>query len=372
MDIFGLNAACNTTEPTDFPVPKYVKDGNTCQNVVSTVTYDITHNGSYGIVSVVVRITLDAVVASEVASSFPIKWPQKHIVNFNWLTDNSTVRRSSVQRSGNPGYQMGRKILAGKLITRNIGEQDVKDVRIGIQMSQDDSNWLTVASSSSFSDGNCVNRVKGSAAGSGRVAVEFGKNLKTGCVIKVSLQNITGICSTLRAIALDTLLGWDPPDVIGAYGNSNVENPGEWVPVLRHSSSGPPSSSRSTDGATCTNVIQTLRIHILYANIGTFANAQAKIVGVQFLLDALDDLKIRCIGKYCKKGADDLVQAFPITTTVSFIDISEPAVPVYAEPPSIHIQLPNDFFYPFTFSQSLTIKSNFVLNFIFVLLLYYL
>lgn len=63
-------------------------------------------------------------------------------------------------------------------------------------------------------------------------------------------------------------------------------------------------------------------------------------------------LNYKCTSSNNNVDNDDCNLTIDLRTYVNFIDISEPFVPKYAPAPSFRVELPADFFYPFTPSVS--------------------
>lgn len=338
----SITGPCVQVDPADILKPKYHK--NKCHNAVSKVLYVVEHNGTKGIVGIEAHLTFGTIDSSVQ------NWPQNFGVTFKWTSKENVTEEQQLQppvfvRSGNPGYHMGAPVIAGKLITRrDDGDSDTPIRKTAVEVSRDPLTWLTVISPSE--SGRCIWKTGSAASGIERLPVRFGRDLKTGCQLIVSLVNITNACHFIQNVALDALESWRSLDVVAAYGNPNVENPGEWVPILRENQ--PSSTHRSVNSDMgCTNIVRKLDVHIVYANIGDFGNPQPKIIGVRFRYGLAEKLELRCYGHFCRPGSEEMTQSFEVTTSVVFVDASEPAVPMYAVPPSIDVQLPYDFFYPF-------------------------
>ncbi|KAF6111812.1 tectonic family member 3 [Phyllostomus discolor] len=79
--------------------------GNTCQNVVSQVTYEIETNGTFGIQKVSVSFGLANLTVEPGASL------QQHFI-IRFRASQSTAASLPAPRSGNPGYIFGKPLLA--------------------------------------------------------------------------------------------------------------------------------------------------------------------------------------------------------------------------------------------------------------------
>lgn len=63
-------------------------------------------------------------------------------------------------------------------------------------------------------------------------------------------------------------------------------------------------------------------------------------------------LLLQCNGAFCQNGNANAQQAFEVSQTVSFVDVSQPATKFAGEPPIFIARVPNDFFYPFLYYTS--------------------
>ena len=77
---------------------------------------------------------------------------------------------SSYQRSGNPGYIVGKPVIAGRKVT---SETEASQI---IEINPDPLSWLTVISLAPPL-GDCLEI-------EGRRSVLFGEDLRTGCVMR--------------------------------------------------------------------------------------------------------------------------------------------------------------------------------------------
>lgn len=55
----------------------------------------------------------------------------------------------------------------------------------------------------------------------------------------------------------------------------------------------------------------------------------------------------QCSGTFCQPGTGNFGQKVEITSSVTFIDVSTPAISARGEPPVFLAKIPYDFFYPF-------------------------
>ena len=138
---------------------------------------------------------------------------------------------------------------------------------------------------------------------------------------------------------------------VATFGDSGIMNPGDWIPILP---SKLPSdafkkdeqSGKGISPGVCKDMVLSLHIEIAFARIGSFANPQSKIMGVNYKFGSAQDVTFQCIGfGACKNPSK--TQRIEVSSSVQFTDVTLPASDYYAEYPVIEAKLPYDFFYPF-------------------------
>ncbi|XP_041367058.1 tectonic-3-like [Gigantopelta aegis] len=316
-DANGLTTTC-TLMP-----PGYNFGTNQCENVVKKVRYRIQYNGTMGISSVWAQFTLHAV------SSSVNRLPQLFSTKFEHIT-----KSNPFERSGNPGYVVGQPVMAGKLET--LLDANGKQVaRIVLNENRD--QWLTAVRASV--SGNCITNGQ-----QGRISITFGQDIRSGCFIPFQQTDMSTYCEVMQQAIISAM----EPDNMGdnlyvaIFGNSDVMKVGDWVPILVQKR---PAPSAPT-GYVC-RLSLGMHIQILYAKIGALANPQPKILGVSFIYDDKQDVYFECIGPMCQPGTQQVTQRVEVTMSVSFIDVSQPAVGYQGEAPLFISKAPYDFFYPF-------------------------
>ncbi|KAM8780630.1 tectonic-3 [Rhynchonycteris naso] len=260
--------------------------GNTCQNVVSQVIYEIETNGTFGIQKVSVSVGQTNLTAEAGASL------QQHFTIHFRAFQQSTAASLPGPRSGNPGYIVGKPLLS---------------------LTGDVSHSLTLLQSQG--DGTCSAR---------RHEVQFGLNAISGC--KLRLKTVD--CSRLQQEMYWTLHGGPRPEHVAIFGNADPAQKGEWTRVLSRNCS---VSARHC--ASCCVIPAALEIQVLWAYIGLQSNPQAHVSGARFLYQ-------------CQPIKDSQVAEMSLTTVVTFVDITQkPELP--RGQPRIDWKLPFDFFFPF-------------------------
>ena len=216
-----------------------------------------------------------------------------------------------------------------------------------------------------------------------RIPILFGENLRVGCTFTVTRSALSSTCESLKSAALKLLVGpaadadGDSPAAtlskvrVGAFGDASAENEDEeWVPLLVENaplqgSEVPPTAGGSTEGSqptppsssspsfpdgVCPNMVLSTHIEVAYALVGSLADPQAKIVGAKMDFGAPRDVRFRCLGSACdgiKGKGDDPRMEVELSSSVSFVDLTRPALEKTAEFPVIEAKFPYDFFYPF-------------------------
>ncbi|XP_013398178.1 tectonic-1 [Lingula anatina] len=318
LDSAGVETTCTQLAETVEPLQPTYDAGGICNNVVTHVEYTITHNSTY-IVSASVKLTLKEVSTKD----FPMI--QKFSISFSKIGESNTFKRS-----GNPGYVVGQPVMAGKQKPISNG--------FSIALPTDRNSYLTLVTSTAT--GDCE------MDSSKRVPVNFGENMRTGCLIRATLTNVSSQCSVIQELAKIALLGnLNSSSYVATFGNSQPEYTGDWIPILGLDNI-QSAASGGGDGI-CNDIRLGMHLEIVYINVGALANPQPKIIGVNCKFDDPQRIQYRCIGPYCQPELQDLTQPFEVTSSVVFIDASQPAVTEVAAPPTVSAKLPADFWYPF-------------------------
>nr|XP_020739117.1 tectonic-3 isoform X1 [Odocoileus virginianus texanus] len=271
--------------------------GNTCQNVVSQVIYEIETNGTFGIQKVSVSFGQTNLTVEPGTSL-----QQDFIIHFRAFQQ-STAASLTGSRSGNPGYIVGKPLLV---------------------LSGDIRHSMTLLQSQG--DGTCAIK---------RHEVQFGVNAISGC--KLRLKRVD--CSHLQQEIYQTLHGSPRPEHIAIFGNADPAQKGEWTGIL--------SRNYSVSAMHCTSccvIPVSLEIQILWAYIGLQSNPQAHVSGARFL--------------YQFQSIQDSPPEteVPLTTVVTFVDITQKPEPPRGQP-RIDWKYPFDFFFPFKMAFSRGVDS---------------
>ncbi|KAJ8789329.1 hypothetical protein J1605_021856 [Eschrichtius robustus] len=210
--------------------------GNTCQNVVSQVIYEIETNGTFGIQKVSISFGQTNLTV-EPGTSF-----QQHFILHFRAFQQSTAASLTGFRSGNPGYIAEKPLLA---------------------LTGDRRHSMTLLQSKG--DGTCSIK---------RHEVQFGVNAISGC--KLRLKRVD--CSHLQQEIYQTLHGSPRPEHVAIFGNADPARKGEWARILSRNC-----SVSAMHCTSCCVIPVSLEIQILWAYVGLQSNPQAHVSGARFL-----------------------------------------------------------------------------------------
>ena len=302
----------NITSDHEFKDPE-LDSNKVCKNSVKSVEYIIRHNGSYGIIDQV------ELKIQTIHIQYNTQWFQQTFgVSFIWFN-----KSKPIELSGNPGYILGKPVLAAFRSEDKNLTQDFKGYRI---LTQTDGP---------FCDNNPIKK-----------SIEFGINLRSGCLLKVSTQTKEDLCKsidrTIRKV-LEAETDLKTLNAIGVFGNSSTDLPSDWVSI---SEVGSPTIDQLTEN-TCPILVTGISLQLYYAMTGSVDQPQQKIVGAVKKMQTKSDIRVKC--RTNSVDCNDLV--IELSTSVTFIDISKPSRPDYAPPVTFKIELPSDFFYPFLTSS---------------------
>ncbi|KAL4609591.1 tectonic-1 [Arapaima gigas] len=267
----------------------------TCQNAVLQVYYVVTYGETGAVISCAAFFVLGAVDSTMVPlqQEFKIKFVEVHYI-------------IGAPTSGNPGYVVGLPLVAGSRTAEYPYFQNV--FRTGS---------LTLLHSSSTQD--CLGK------SAFRSPILFGINMVSGCTLRLE---DTINCTVVSELLLNILKGENYYQYVAGFGNSQPEMVMDWVRVR--------SQTIPTSVQGC-SIPLSLDIEVQWTKYGSLLNPQAQIVNVTEII---------------RTNSSDLFLAggnvlLPISTSVTFVDVSAPAQPGYKASPTIDAKLPFDFFFPF-------------------------
>ncbi|XP_054516358.2 tectonic-3 isoform X4 [Pan troglodytes] len=272
-----LDSALNAASYYNFTVLKVPRGMTDPQNM--EVTYEMETNGTFGIQKVSVSLGQTNLTVEPGASL------QQHFILRFRAFQQSTAASLTSPRSGNPGYIVGKPLLA---LTDDI-------------------------SYSSQGNGSCS--VK-------RHEVQFGVNAISGCKLRLKKAD----CSHLQQEIYQTLHGRPRPEYVAIFGNADPAQKGGWTRILnRHC------SISAINCTSCCLIPVSLEIQVLWAYVGLLSNPQAHVSGVRFLYQ-------------CQSIQDSQqVTEVSLTTLVNFVDITQKPEPPRGQP-KMDWKWPFDFF----------------------------
>lgn len=274
--------------------------GNTCQNIVSQVIYEIETNGTFGIqkVSVSFRQTNLTVKPG-------VSLQQDFIIHFRAFQQREAASPAA-PRSGNPGYLTGKPLLV---------------------LTGDLSHSMTLLQS----EGNGLCSAK-------RHEVQFGVNTVSGCQLRPKEVN----CSHLQEEIYQTLHGRPRPEHVAIFGNADPAQKGGWTRILSKNC-----RVSTVNCTSCCVIPVSLEIQVLWAHLGLQSNPQAHVAGARFL--------------YQYKSVQELQRGIEVSlmTLVNFMDLTQKPEPP-RDQPRPDWKLPFDFFFPFkvAFSRGASVQKD--------------
>ncbi|XP_065264481.1 tectonic-3 [Emys orbicularis] len=273
-------------------------DGNTCHNVVSEVIYEIEFNGTHGIQNVSVQLKVTSVSGNSLQQRFTLQFWQSRTPSY------------TLPRSGNPGY-----IIGAPLLSLNSGARQ----QVTILQSQ--------------GDGICSQTL--------RYKVQFGMNVRTSCQLRtqtakdvfclissISQTMEDGNCSYFQEKLYQALQGVSSPQALAIIGSAEPTQTDQWTSIIIRNC-----SMQAGNCASCCMVPVSLKIQVLWAEVGLQSNPQSQVLGARYWYQ-------------CQSLKSLSMTMVPLTTVVAFTDMTEWPEPPRSQP-STYWKLPFDFFFPF-------------------------
>ncbi|XP_033628209.1 uncharacterized protein LOC117290773 isoform X1 [Asterias rubens] len=260
-----------------------------------------------------------------------------------------------VERSGNPGYIIGRRVLSGVAVYDPQTECNNESLCATVEPVQF-SDFVRV-------DDAETNRLRVWAPGPGSlcsqsslVDVTYGEDHVSGCILRLGWSQVSN-CSALRETMLMEFLSMMAADRIGKTGNASTTMLRNWAPVFKPveqplpTDPPPVTAAVTTDAMTtadmttseeqnetleyrpldlgqgvCYDVPTGVNLEILYANTGEFGGlVQQEILSARINFSK-STIKFQCSGansvtchlNQASDNATEWVQSFPVTSTVVF------------------------------------------------------
>eukprot|EP00039_Didymoeca_costata_P014192 m.226943 g.226943 ORF g.226943 m.226943 type:complete len:641 (-) comp15967_c0_seq8:3390-5312(-) len=308
-----------------------LESGSKCHNIVSKVKHYF--SVSEGVIEDVVSLfTLRIIDEDENFGSLR----QEHVITFSEPfdpTSDGSIGLNEYPRSGNPGYLIGKPVLAG-----NLGGNSEN---VTINLNLDSNAWLVFPKGEE--SGLCPNVVDMESSSILRSRVDFGYDLVSSCSFSVSTSNFTQ-CDVFRQNVnayVQSILS--RVSLIGRYGNSSQTGASDWVEILSREIPSSIVESATDSGAQCAGILTGIHLKILTADIGADWNPQATIVGARFSF-TLSTVQLLCPFGKCSSDFEQLVT---VQFSVGYTDVTEKAKEVLYQAPSVVHDLPDDFWHPF-------------------------
>uniref|UniRef100_A0A3Q1EPH6 Tectonic family member 2 n=1 Tax=Acanthochromis polyacanthus TaxID=80966 RepID=A0A3Q1EPH6_9TELE len=212
--------------------------------------------------------------------------------------------------SGNPGYQVGRPVIAGI--------EDTSENNTGLIQKTSINLWKPVT------DGLC------SAAE--KKPVLFGENSTSGCLLPVSRQNLTE-CNLLRETVTALQDALTAATFVAKVGNPDLSALTDWVNIsfLRLNSS----TTTEDGGSACSGIPSYQHIHVwslVTSMVDGIPQREIRALEVRY---GLSTWALDCGGGAVSSCVDpEETQLFSITSSVTFIDI-----PINTGPPKTRFQI---------------------------------
>ena len=297
---------------------------STCINAVAEVSYTILTNGTSGIDSLEISIVLID-VADE-----GLPFTQTFSVSFRTV-DNNAFNVTPQVRSGNPGYLVGRPVLAAQVATGSAtSNNDIFLVRPD-------------------ATGMCSNF---------RQPLLFRQDQRTGCRVAINSTDCSALQGQINKILSDVIFNTSNMlPYIAMFGNVNISSfaISEWLPVTQ----GATSASPVLNSTGCDGMVLGARYDISFADTGTVTSPQPQIVAVRHSYAESEFLPFICPPGTCNQSVE-------VSTSVDFVDVSETLLSQQRSIPTIEEKFPINFLFPlkninFNYNSSVKTEGNFIL-----------
>lgn len=314
-----------------YEMPQYVYDDKrkigACFNAVSSVSYDISFDAKTGITEILVTFTQSPIIQGQKFLQ------QTFIANFNQEINSSLLmnNQAEIENSGNPGYIFGKPILG---------------TAFGEEMNST-GYFKLVNPITSRSDGTCK------ITSTGHTEIGFNVNSKNGC--RINLNNYllkSGECSDLQSDIVDSWKINDKMTHFGIFGNSNTSIPSQWISVIiDHSMTQISQVPVLTLDGNCPSIITSVSYDIYFAVIGLKSEPQSMLLSVMKKYSDPIEVKMQLSNGTSQKLGSVSSPWIEVSFSVTFHDLTVTSRPSFAPPPTVRLQLPPDFFYPFFVSS---------------------
>lgn len=335
-----------------------------CVNVLSQLNLTFIHEGIKGINQIIAKAVLVDVYPyqKEIVQEFNTEFvwdnsgkPEEDKDEKNSTTMEDFLHDRKLPRSGNPGYVEGKPLILGRKVQmKDSSKNDTEDKKHFVERMHvlpDVTQWLSIQGA-----GDCP-LTSEEMKNSPRHPISFGYDHVSTCNLQLKpfrycedLQRhiafvILGLTLTNKNENLDhfTL----SPFHVAAYGSPDAF-PADWVPLTAVKGSYRFPTSLFPTGTTyistgCEAIMASIHITVSFAYVGPVDAPQAKITGVFY-----EPEEPIMIPSLVDTTPENQIKNIPVTTTVSFLDVTGKPTTRVATFPVVSVQLPTDFFYPFS------------------------
>ncbi|XP_075882100.1 tectonic-2 [Nelusetta ayraudi] len=211
--------------------------------------------------------------------------------------------------SGNPGYQIGRPLIAG--VVQALGNNTDVIQRTSIEL------WKP-------GDGFCFTAEK--------EQVLYGHNSTAGCLLPVSLQNLSQ-CDSLRETVISLQGTLVRATYVAKSGKPDHLSATDWVKISFGSMNA--STTMDDTAVSCSRIPSHQHIHVWSLVTGTVDGVPQREIRALNVSYSLSNWELDCGGGDVSPCADPTgTELFPVTSSVTFIDI-----PINTGPPKSRFQI---------------------------------
>ena len=315
-----INGTAQTGSSFSVPTPSWDASTSSCINALDNVELRILWDqDKQTVTGVDVKLGVSVLTSGTMSS-----WRQTFNATF---TEDSETKDVTIYKSGNPGYQVGRPIMAGYKKSGDV-----------IAQIAGKGNGLAVPGPGTT--GLCS---------TAHETVMFGEDMVTGCFLELSYADFAS-CSSLQSTVTAALKGSGMADesefaYVATWGNSSRLTLSDWIEVSGWSSL---STDSTNPGPGVCNIVDALHYTFVYTGVGWTTNLQYKLLTAEVSFTSRT-WEYKCTGMYCYDSTyrSSQKQRFEIKTTASFVYFQGDAEDIIASVPDILPRLPDDFFYPF-------------------------
>ena len=305
-----------------------------CRNALYSISYTIIHLG--GDASEIARVLADIVLtdvpeadddgAIVLEQHFSVRFQERDPLFSRSADLANLVNRS---RSGNPGYLVGRPVLAGTLMDAATSGATYDIIRPQLE-------GLTILGGS----GTCNDESDDDAG-----VVPFGADMSSGCVINLNRTELRDFCTGMGPHAIDNAVPryfnvtglFDGTaalavDRVGIFGNADPLDATQWLSIA---------VKTTTDAAVwqeerglCESAVTSMNYRFIWAYVGKESNPQAKIIAAR-----VDFSKEDLVARDDGTGSHGPVV---IRSTATFIEKTDGFKPYSPPSPPVAVSVPYD------------------------------